>query len=135
MAKRKSKSAEDLNEFEVEALEDGEVLPEVADETFAEAKGTPANVHAKKLAKEKSDKPKAPSGTFYTQKGNKILQIIVKPHGTHQVFIANAVKHKSMMEGFVKKWKKEGIWAEGFQAKEKIEALRAALPTKPEKKK
>ncbi len=101
-----------------------------ADETFAEAKGIPANVHAKKLAKEKSKKAKVPAGVFYTQKGNKVLKMIVKPGGMHSVFIGHAIKHKDVLAGSIKGWKAEGAWAESHEIPAKKAQILASLVKK-----
>lgn len=92
---------------------------EILEPTFAEAKGTQANQHAKKLAKAK--KVKESQEIFYTQKGTKVLKLIFKPNKLLTVFVANntAKKHKDVLDPMIKKWKKEGVWLtqDQFEAK------------------
>lgn len=102
------------------------------DVTFADAKGTEANQHAKRLAKEKSRKElraKQKYETFYTQKGTKVLKVTFKKNGQYQEYIGNMAKKKEaeMLKANIKIWEKDGIFVpehklEEFAA-EKIAAL------------
>lgn len=148
MAKRKSRSKKADDIYEDAELEGGEFSEEELgeelasedeskpqDETFAEAKGLPANAHAKALAKEKAKAKPEPHASFYTQKGQKIIKVVVKVHGHLEVYIGNMVRHKADLNPIVDKWKKEGKWVEPLPSliKEKILALRAQIVPKKKK--
>jgi len=113
MGRRKKVVETEVQEIEFNSNEE---LP-----TFAQAKGTEANQHAKKLAKAKSKKQKESGEVFYTQKGVKVLKVIFKPNKLISVFIANntAAKHKEALAPMIKKWKAEGVWLtqDQFEAK------------------
>lgn len=98
---------------------------EMKEELFVEAKGLPANEHAKKLAKGK--KKAAPAGTFYTVSGEKVLKKIVKGGKVFSVFIGNKRKHKDVMDPAIEGWKKQGVWCESHQAEAKIEELKKQI--------
>lgn len=108
MGKRRAKKEE------AEFVEEN-VIGEDADPTFAESKGSEANQHAKKLVKEKELKEKIAKDVrkmFYSLKGDKVLQFIVKANGAYQVYIGNKKKFPDMYKAMVAKWKKEGLWVE-----------------------
>ncbi len=109
---------------------DGTEETEVAEPTFAEAKGSEANQQAKKIAQEKSKKAKTPAFTFYTKNGNKVLKLSVKQGKTHSVYIGNysTKKNKAQLDPLIKQWKSEGVWLEESDRKEKIAAAQAKLP-------
>lgn len=113
LAAQKAEAADAPAEIEQEA--------DAKPETFKEAKGLPANVHAKKLAQEKSKKEKAKSAfpIYYSQKGLKVLKFIVKPGKTISVYIGNMSpkKHKVALQSMIAKWKADGVWVEEHAAK------------------
>lgn len=96
---------------------------------FAEAEGSEANQHAKALAQEKSKKKATPAFTYYTQKGVKILKLIVKPGKTHSVYVGQltAKKHKAALEPMIAGWKKEGVWLSQDECKEKLAEVQASF--------
>ena len=104
----------------------------VADETFEETKGLPANAHAKKLAKAASVKKDVPANVFYTQKGLKVLKLISKPGKTVSVYIGNLSpkKHKAALETLIAGWKKAGVWLNEHEAKAKMSELQAQFAAK-----
>lgn len=104
-----------------------------AAKTFKEATGIPANEHAKKKAKEKSDLAKKDKleEIFYTVKSGKILQIKVKPNGAHSNFVGNKKKlSKDEFEAAVKKWKAAGAWISEEDFDEKTSEVRIKLAEK-----
>jgi|KBSSwiStaDraftv2_1062776.scaffolds.fasta_scaffold55321_6 hypothetical protein len=129
------KKAEPSNASVNDVLADAHA--DMTGETFAEAKGMPANAHAKKLAQEKSRKAKSSYPIFYTKKGQKVLKLIAKPGKTVSVYIGNLSpkKHKVALESLIKKWKEDGIWLEEHQAKEKMSAIQAEYAAKAVSKK
>lgn len=150
MAKRKSRSKKADETYDDAELEGGEFSEEELgeesmsedesveakqDETFAEAKGLPANAHAKALAKEKSKIKIEPHAAFYTSKGTKIIKVVVKAQGSHEVYIGNMIRHKADLNPIIDKWKKEGKWVEPLPSlvKEKVLALRAQIIPKKKK--
>ena len=106
-------------------------------ETFVDSEGTPANKHAKELAKQKASDLKnvEPRLSFYTVKGGgrdlesgKVVKIIVKARGVYEVYVGNLKRNGEQLQGLVKIWQKEGAWAEPHQVKELVKELRAKLP-------
>lgn len=97
------------------------------DLTFKEQKGTPANEHAKKLAKQKVKKSKYE--TVYSQNGSKIVKVTFKPNGAYQEYIGNYSKKKeqSILKAEIAKWKKEGVWVDEHSIKEYASKKIAAL--------
>lgn len=86
--------------------------------TFADAKGTEANQHAKKLAKAKSSKKAKQYETVYSRKGYKVVKVVVKPNGVYQEYIGNLTKKGGEAEALktqIEIWKKEKVWFEEFQ--------------------
>lgn len=101
--------------------------------TFKEAVGIPANEHAKKKAKEKSDlaKKSKPEEIFYTIKNGKILQVKVKPNGAYSTYIGRKAKMtKDAYESNVKAWKAEGKWLSEEDYQEKVSEVQAKLAEK-----
>lgn len=128
MAKRRAIKHEELEETGF--LENEELAEQTEGETFAEAAGTPANVHAKKLAKagSKAKQDEEPRAHFYTMKGaEKVVKIVVKHRGAFEIYVGNMRRHGASLKGLIKLWQKEGVWAEAHQRKEQIEKLRAGL--------
>lgn len=81
--------------------------------TFKEAEGTPANAHAKELAKAKSNAKKVtkPSKTFYTVIGGKYLQITCTKKGTYSTFIGREkMFSQEQKKAMIRKWEKDGQW-------------------------
>lgn len=102
------------------------------DATFAEAKGSEPNQHAKKLAKEKAKKDSEviPSSSFYIEIGDKVQKITVKPNGTHTIYIGSLAKHKDGLLPLIAKWKKDGVYhgrMNDDSFKELVQKLRASL--------
>jgi hypothetical protein len=60
--------------------------------TFAEAKGLESNQHAKKLAKEKSEKKEQKSDTYYTLSGQKVLSLKVNEAGVFKEYVGSLAK-------------------------------------------
>lgn len=100
------------------------------EKTFAEAEGLPANAHAKKLAKEKSKKKKVEQGVFYTQKGDKVVKMIVKPGRVFTVYIGNLKRHKDGLAGPIKEWQAQGAWVKPHEIEQKIAELKKQLEAK-----
>lgn len=120
-ANKKLKEEIELNEGENIELEgDAETA------TFADAKGSEANQHAKKLAQAKSKKAKEdPAHTFYTQKGHKVVKLVVKPGMTHSIYIGQNKdkKHKAVLGPMIEGWKKAGVWLHDHEVKEKTKEI------------
>lgn len=102
------------------------------DKTFADAKGTEANQHAKKLAKEKSAKAKESKDyeQIFSQVGHKIVKITIKKNGAHQDYIGSIApkkKEAAALKDMIIKWKKDKVWVGPDAIQEytskKIEAL------------
>ena len=122
MAKRKKSEFEDES-FMNDAEDEG-------GETFAESAGTPANAHAKKLAKQKSalKKSSEPSGAFYMVKNlTKVVKVLVKKSGVFQIYVGSLKRNKAELDAVIARWKKQGEWCEPHEAKAKIEEIRKAL--------
>ncbi len=115
---------------EIEATPESEIENE--EPTFAEAKGSEANQHAKKLAQAKSKKKEVPSHTFFTSNGPKVMKVNVKLGSTQQIYVGNLTnkKHKDQLKALVEGWKKDGIWAHDNELKAKIEESRKLLANK-----
>lgn len=129
MAKRRAVRNEGRDEIE----ETGFLEAEGEDETltFAGAMGTPANAHAKKLAKDAAAaKVKKDSRAhFYTMKGaEKVVKVVVKHGGAFEVYVGNLKRHGENLKGLIQVWKKGGEWVEAHQRAEQIAKLRAGLP-------
>ena len=88
--------------------------------TFAEAKGSEANQHAKKLAKAKSSKKNRQYPKYYSQAGTKIVSVCVKPNGVYKEYIGNLAKKKEVaaLKLEISKWTKEGIWINEHELKD-----------------
>lgn len=99
------------------------------DVTFTEAKGTEANQHAKRLAKEKSRKAKQKHETFYTQKGTKVLKVTFKKNGQYQEYIGNMAKKKesAFLKTQIKLWEKDDLFIPEHKLEEIAEQKIAAL--------
>lgn len=99
------------------------------DVTFADAKGTEANQHAKKLAKEKSKKAKQKYETFYTQKGTKVLKVTFKKNGQYQEYIGNMAKKKEaeFLKTQIKIWEKDNLFIPEHKLDDVAEQKIAAL--------
>jgi len=85
------------------------------DTTFADAKGTEANQHAKKLAKAKSakEKEKKEYQQVFSQVGHKIVKITIKKNGAHQEYIGSVgpkKKEAASLKEMILKWKKDKVW-------------------------
>ena len=124
MAKRSRVSRQDSEFGEPVETEEAE-----QQETFADQKGSAANEHAKALAKAKAKKRVIPSGVFYTLKGaKKVVKVIVKHSGVHEVYVGNKERHKDGLAPLMKQWQAAGAWVEPHAVKEKIAEIRAKLP-------
>lgn len=101
--------------------------------TFAEAKGTEANQHAKKLAREKAAKDKYKKKDYeqvFSQVGTKIVKITIKENGAHQEYVGSIApkkKEAGVLKDMILKWKKDKVWIGQDALQEytskKIEAL------------
>ena len=93
--------------------------------TFAEAKGTEANQHAKKLAKEKSKKTEKQSDTYYTLNGSKVLSLKVNENGIFKEYVGNLSKKSeaSALKSSIDLWKKNQKWVEPHALKEFCKSL------------
>ena len=98
--------------------------------TFAEAKGTEANQHAKKLAQAKAKKKKSKYESYFTTKGEKVIKFTVKPNGVYNEYVGKLGTKKAestYLKEQIKVWTKENLFiaphlVEEFCAKE-IEKL------------
>ena len=108
-----------------------------AEPTFAEAKGSEANQHAKKLAKAKSKKTDSNAAVFYTAKGDKVLKLIMKPGKVFSVYIGNksAKRHGDMLKPLIEGWKKEKIWLEAHEVEPKTKEILEGYEKSPKGKK
>ncbi len=99
---------------------------------FKVQKGLPANVKAKELAKAKSAKKVEQYPIIYTQKGLKVIKLIVKPGKTVSVYVGNmsGKKHKIALEPLIKKWTAEGLFFREHEAKEKCSQIQAEYAAK-----
>jgi hypothetical protein len=106
--------------------------PRKEDVTFAEAQGTEANQHAKKLAKEKASKKKEKHPVVYSQAGSKVISVCVKPHGTHRQYVGSLLKKKEAgaLKTSIAQWKKDGLWVEQHALEQYAEAKIKELTTK-----
>ncbi len=78
--------------------------------TFAEAKGTEANQHAKKLAQAKAKKKKSKYESYYTQKVDKVIKFTVKPNGVYNEYVGKLGTKKpesTYLKDQIKQWEKE----------------------------
>lgn len=107
--------------------------------TFKEQEGLPANANAKRLAREKKNAQKAKKEspkfeeTVFTLKAGKIVQLKVKPGGTHSSFVG--LKRKLSKEEYqlhLKKWQSEGVWIEEDDFDEKIAVVKKRVCDKYE---
>jgi hypothetical protein len=83
--------------------------------TFAEAKGTEANQHAKKLAQEKSKKKKSKYDSYFTVKGQKVIKFTVKPNGIYNEYVGKLGTKKpesSQLKDMITVWKKDKLFVE-----------------------
>lgn len=101
-------------------------------ETFAESAGTPANAHAKKVAKAgaraKALSKSEPRGSFYMVKNlTKVVKVLVKSSGVHEVYVGSLKRHKDQLASVIAKWKKDGDWIEPHQYEGKIKEIRESL--------
>lgn len=134
VAKRTRRARAQSEESFGEAVEIDET-PEAKEDaapTFAEAKGSEANQHAKAIAKKQAAAKKAgiPSEHFFTMKGTKVLKVIVKKLAVHEVYLGNIKKkaHKQGLDVFIAQAKKENVWVEAHAMKDKIQEIRTKLP-------
>lgn len=97
-----------------------------AEPTFAEAKGSESNQHAKKLAKKKSaEKKKAKSSEeYYSVKGDKVLKYSINDTGLYSIYIGSMKKHGDALKAQIAKWKKDGKWIEPHQLDAKKEEFK-----------
>lgn len=118
----------------IEQNENMETFKMEKDLEFKDQSGTPANVHAKKLAQAKSRKKAQQFPIFYTKKGLKVLKLVVKPGKTISTYIGNLSpkKHKADLELMIAKWTKDGIWLAEHEAKEKIAEIQAKFENQGE---
>lgn len=132
MAKKKKESTDVYDNPELTGGEFSEEELSDEGETFAESKGLPANAHAKALAKQKSKQKPEEHLAFYTQKGDKVIKVIVKKRGSHEVYIGNMKRHRSSLEPFIEKWKREGKLTQPLPelVKENILKLRSQIVEK-----
>ena len=96
--------------------------------TFAEAKGTEANQHAKKLAQAKSKaKKQSDFRVYYTQEGVKVLSLTFKPNGVYRNYIGNIskVKEKPHLTMMIAKWKDAGLMLYPHEIGKKFEEIEA----------
>lgn len=103
-----------------------EIFEELANKTFKEVEGNPANAHAKKKAKEKSVKEKASKSdlVFFTLREGKILKVKVKKNGAYSEFIATKSKlKKEQFESSVRDWKSQGCWISEEDYNDKVSSL------------
>lgn len=92
---------------------------ESKDVTFADAKGTEANQHAKKLAKKESESKKNKKKSFpvyFTKKGSKILKVTIKPNGVYQEYIGNTAKKNEadFLKNQITIWIKDNLWIDEY---------------------
>lgn len=134
MARRTRRNLDEA--FESEGIENQDDVAVVEEnyqepETFAEAKGVPANAHKKEIAKKEAAQKKTlePQGVLYThKKGEKCVKVIVKHQSVGEVYVGNMIRHKDGLGPLIKKWKEEGSWCEPHELKDKIAQVRAKLP-------
>ena len=111
-----------------------EIISEAAQEpeVFAKQKGSPANIKAKEIAKAKSKKSTSVFPIFFSQKGPKVIKLIVKPGKTVSVYVGNLSpkKHKAALEVLIKGWKEKGQWLNEHEAKEKCSQIQAEYAAK-----
>lgn len=90
---------------------------------FADAKGSEANQHAKKIAQQKAKKKEIKSHFFFSQKGHKVLKIIVKPGKQQSIYIGSLLKknEKDAIKLQIEKWKKEKLWVNEHDIKDKVQ--------------
>lgn len=101
--------------------------------TFADAKGSEANQHAKKTAKAKSKKQDAlTSEAYYSQKGDKLLKHIAKPGKVFTVYVGNMKKHGDALAVFVGNVKKDGKWLKAEDVQDTMGALQEKLTEQAE---
>jgi hypothetical protein len=88
--------------------------------TFADAKGLESNQHAKKLAKEKSEKKEQKSDTYYTLSGQKVLSLKVNEAGVFKEYVGSLAKKSeaSQIKIAIEKWKSQGKWVEPHTLKD-----------------
>lgn len=99
---------------------------------FKDQAGSPANQHAKKIAKEKAlalKKEKELSKSFYTVKDGKVLKMTVTLSGVHSEFIKKKSKMKTY-ESDLKKWKADGEFIPSENISEEAIKIREELEKK-----
>lgn len=107
-----------------------DIFEDLANKTFKEQPGTPANAHAKKKAKEKSAREKESKTdlVFFTVKEGKVLKVKVKKNGAYSEYIGSKKKaSKEEFETNLKKWKSEGVWISEDDYKDKVSELIESL--------
>ena len=139
-AKRNARDAARRAATKAQHAEAGESHPHEEDEKvkvggaeiFKNQKGLPANVKAKELAKAKAKKKTEVYPVIYTQKGLKVVKLIIKPGKTVSVYVGNmsAKKHKMSLEPMIKKWTAEGLWFREHEAKEHCSKIQAEYAEK-----
>lgn len=102
-----------------------ELFENLTGEKYSEQPGLPANVHAKKKAKEKKE-VKAFKELF-TIKDGKILSVKVKENGTYFSYVGTKKKLGDQFELMLKKWNKEGIFVNEYDLKDKAKEVRSQL--------
>lgn len=115
-------------------MSEKELFNDLAGETFKESTGIPANAHAKKKAKEKSDAQKSSNKLekiFFTIKDGKILKIKVKPNGAYSDYVGKKSKlTKDAFEANLKKWKADGQWLSEDDYQDKVSEVQKELADK-----
>lgn len=99
---------------------------------FADAKGSEANQHAKKIAQQKSKKKETNSHFFFSQKGHKVLKLIVKPGKVHSIYIGSLLKkkEKQLLTSSIEKWKKDKLWVNEHDVHDKVQEIFKLLAEK-----
>lgn len=111
-------------------MSEKDLFNDLTGKTFKESTGIPANEHAKKKAKEKSElsKKAKPEEIFFTIKGGKILQLKVRANGAYSSFVGKKSKMtKDAYDTQVKKWKAEGVWLSEEDCEEKVSEVQQKL--------
>lgn len=90
---------------------------------FADAKGSEANQHAKKIAQQKAKKKEVKSYFFFSQKGHKVLKIIVKPGRQQSIYVGSLLKknERELLKTSIEKWKKDKLWVNEHDIKDKVQ--------------
>lgn len=101
-------------------------------QTFAESAGTPANAHAKKLAKSRSKKKVVNVVVHYSQVGPKVLKFTSKPGKTISTFIGrlNKPDDAQMLKTQIEVWKKQGLWLAEHEREDKMRKIQEEFEAK-----